>query len=50
LVIDPEAAEIVKTIYQLASKGLGAIAISKSLERQMSCRQALISAFNEIPN
>lgn len=34
LVIDPEAAEIVKTIYQLASNGLGAIAISKSLERQ----------------
>lgn len=34
LVIDPEAAETVKMIYQLASNGLGAIAISKSLEGQ----------------
>ena len=34
LVIDPEAAETVKMIYQLASSGMGAIAISKSLERQ----------------
>lgn len=33
LVIDPEAAETVKIIYQLASGGMGAIAISKSLER-----------------
>lgn len=34
LVIDPEAAETVKMIYQLASSGMGAIAISKSLERR----------------
>ena len=32
LVIDPEAAETVKMIYQLASNGMGATTISKTLE------------------